>query len=149
MAILGLSPIQLALLAEASMNIYGVVAMYMDPSSLLVLLLPATTPHTDAMKSQIGWVAALTLGITPAILLCVPDAPHQTVARRTLYTTFMGFEACMVLTAAAQFHQGNSGFTDSALLGTMAVFTFFTLLRVFFLYIKPSWIDSRSKAKAV
>lgn len=136
-------PIQVALAAEAAMNIYGSIAIWQDPSSMLVLLVPESTPHTAAMKSQVHWVAALTFGVTLPILLCIPDHPDQTVARRTLYITFGGFEACMVATALGQYLVGDSGFTDAALIGTMATFTFFTSLRLFFLYIKPSWLKAR------
>ncbi|QIW99695.1 hypothetical protein AMS68_005213 [Peltaster fructicola] len=143
-------PIQIALAAEAAMNIYGVVSIWADPGSMLVLLLPESTPHTAAMKSQVHWVAALTLGVTLPILLCIPDHPDQTVARRNLYITFGGFEACMVGTALIHYIQGNSGFTDNGLLGTIAVFGFFTSVRIFFLYVKPTWLQARgtsSKAK--
>lgn len=137
------------LLFEAATSAIGGASMILNPSSSLALFLPATTPATAALKAQTQWIGAVILAFTAPLLLCYPNIPREAAARRMTYTTFLAVETCVGLVAAAQFALGGSGMKDGALLAMAGMMAFFAGMRVFFLFVKPGWIEAQENVKKV
>lgn len=56
-------------------------------------------------------------------------------------------EAALGTLMAVQYLSGDSGMTDTALLAAMGVMGGGLGMRVFFLFVKPGWMDAQENAK--
>jgi len=73
---------------------------------------------------------------------------EQTVAwRRLTYMILGAGEAALATVMAAQYLQGDSGVRDGFLIGGIGVGGLFMGMRAFFLYARPSWMESQLNAR--
>ena len=90
---------------------------------------------------------------TVPLLLSYPNAGQGgsaeavTARRRITYTMFGVAEAVLGLTTAAQYVMGDSGMTDQALLTATGMMATFMSMRVFFLFVKPEFMEARESTR--
>lgn len=96
----------------------------------------------------------MTLALTVPLLFSYPNprpshggGPQVVPWRRMTYITLAMGEVALGSVMAAQFMIGDSGLTDNALLGGMALMGGIAAMRGFFLYVQPSWMAAQENSK--
>ena len=69
--------------------------------------------------------------------------------RRVTYTLLGAGEAAIGTVLAAQFMAGDSGITDSFLVGGMGVMGAICAMRGFFLFVRPNWMEAQGNVRKV
>lgn len=150
--------IRTAIAIEATYNIIGALAMFLYPSFILDLASP-NLPSIDAAITHpasilpsstsfqaltlLHWLSAITLGLTPPLLLGLTETPWAIASRRIVYVTIGSVELALIGTALFQLGFGGSeaelGFSRkglwAAVIGTMPLCAW----RGFCLVGRPEW----------
>ncbi|EMC91563.1 hypothetical protein BAUCODRAFT_298019 [Baudoinia panamericana UAMH 10762] len=172
MAFNGVRLFRYALLGEIGSNVMGALPCLLAPETVLSYLVRGPNDITPVAKSLTQWYACchprfqrptnrkvrfggmILTAFTIPIILSYPNPrpsqggdPQIVAWRRLAYMTLGAGEVGLGTIAMIQFLQGDSGFTDSALLGVMAFMGVFSAMRGFFLYARPSWMEAQENAK--
>lgn len=162
--------IRTAFAVEAIGNILGAIPMLLYPSTILTLVAPpasfafsidtakthpasvlATSPSPQAV-TLLRWLGALTLGLTPQLLLGLSESPQAVASRRMVYVTLGAGEVALVCTMLWQAIAGNEaavGITNRALIGSASSLGVICAWRVLVLVYKPGWFgDAKVLATA-
>lgn len=156
-SISSLTTIQLVLALEASANLFGATCMLLFPGPILTYLtnppsssLSSTTPD-PASAHLVQWLAALVYGLTPPLLLAVPDQKDIRGKRWIAYVTLGAGEASLMAVMLWQAFMGKAdggGFTKKALLGCVGGLMPFMLWRVWVLFARPELLRDKIRKKA-
>ena len=91
--------IRTAFALEALANIFGAACMLAYPTQILTWAMPSSLlPDSPSplAKTLLTWLAGLTIGLTPQLLLSLPDTPRAKAGRWIVYTTLGAGEAALV-----------------------------------------------------
>lgn len=143
-----LSPIQLALALEATANIFGATCMLLFPHSILSYV--TARPSSASLQNQnpdqaaidlFRWVGAIVYGLTPQLLLALPDSKGASDRRWIAYVTLGAGEgalmAVMLWQALMMEGEEGGGITKKALLGCVAGLAPFGVWRGWVLGVRP------------
>ena len=123
---------------EASLNILGALPMLLMPSTCARSL---THPGSasPATAQLIQWLGALTLGLTPQLLLALPNTKTAIESRAMAYVTLGAGEAALVGVMLWQAWGGSAegGFTGRALVGAAGVLAPTLVARAWVLFWRP------------
>ncbi|KAK3670188.1 hypothetical protein LTR78_009944 [Recurvomyces mirabilis] len=147
----GVRSFRYALLFEIGANASGFVPALFMPETALSFLVKNPNMITPATTSFGVLVAT---GFTIPLILCYPNpvpsqgGSEQIVAwRRLTYMMFGAGEVGLGTMMMVQWLQGDSGLSDNALLMGMLAMGAFSLMRAFFLYVRPSWMEGQVNAR--
>lgn len=139
--------IRTAFALEAAANIFGAACMLAFPHQILKSATPSTLLHqapTAMSKTLLHWTAGLVLGLTPQLLLALPDTPRAMASRWMVYTTLLSGEVALVGLMAWQGvmkDESAVGMSNTALwlcglnLGIISVW------RVYAMVAHPEWFE--------
>ncbi|CAF9905096.1 MAG: hypothetical protein HETSPECPRED_004871 [Heterodermia speciosa] len=144
-----LSDIQLALALEAGANVLSATCMLLlphyvlnalttTPSSIESLLNPSSVSPTGIHLLQ--WLAAVTYGLTPPLLLALPAHRGARDKRWTAYITLGAIDAVLIPTMlwqALMAESDDGGLTRRALLGCACGLMPFWVWKVWVLGLRP------------
>ncbi|KAI9696336.1 MAG: hypothetical protein M1820_008178 [Bogoriella megaspora] len=88
--------IRLAFLLEALFNILGAAVILLYPATCLSYFVPKPHITTTTSVSLVQWLAALILGLTPQLVLALPNSRKAVDSRPMVYTTLAWGEACLM-----------------------------------------------------
>lgn len=110
--------------------------------------------HFDQQLTLHRFGAIILTSFTLPLILCYPNpvpsqgGSSQIVAwRRLAYMVSGAGEVAMGTMMLAQWLQVDSGLTDNALLGTTVLMGSFLLMRSYFLYVKPQYMEAQDNAR--
>jgi hypothetical protein len=151
----GSNALRIIFAVEAVANLVGAYSMITSPGSLLSSAIPTPTTlltelnplHTHPVPSPqaqtlVTWIGALIIGITPQLLLAIPNTPSAIAIRRIVYLNMLAGEvALMVLIAwqAVMYDEMVLGMSRQALGFSFANYAFLMLWRVWVFVFKPQW----------
>lgn len=150
------SPIQLALALEAGANIFGATLMLLYPCPILASLssppfCSASNPNPTAVSATsiqlLRWLAALVYGLTPQLLLALPNQKGARDKRWTVYVTLGAGEGALMVVMLWQAvmrkegeGEGEGGLTRRALLGCLGGLMPFMVWRIWVLGVRPGML---------
>ncbi|KAL8676981.1 MAG: hypothetical protein Q9186_006556 [Xanthomendoza sp. 1 TL-2023] len=156
------SPIQIALALEAGINILGGSIMLLFPSRILAALTTNTSSNNPSTSTQallatstpsaspaavvlLQWVAVLIYGLTPQLLLALPDGRGAVDKRWICYMTLGAGEGALILIIVWQIlmrrdGDGEGAFTRKALLGCAGLLVPTMVWRIYSLA-TPGWLE--------
>ena len=144
-----LSDIQLALALEAGANVLSATCMLLYPHYILNVLTinPFSTASflnptsaQPAANDLLQWIAALTYGLTPALLFAFPEHRGARDKRWTAYVTLGAIDMVLIpvmLWQAMTWESDDGGLTRQALLGFAGGLMPFLIWRVWVLGSRP------------
>jgi len=147
-----LSTIQLALALESGANIFGATIMLLFPRPILTSLTSApsrTASHPNPPSVSpttiqlLQWLAVLVYGLTPQLLLALPNQRGARDKRWTAYVTLGAGEGALIavmLWQALRGEQAEGGLTRRALGGCVAGLMPFMVWRVWVLGARPGML---------
>lgn len=158
--------IQTAFLAEALLNIPGIIASIIFPSATLNLLLVSTIPSSFNPTSILltRALGVMFLALTPPLLLAYPNTTDAAGKRRIVYWTLGLGEGCLVpLLLWEAFRAsdeekvmgvgvGVGGWSRTAALMGVASLLPLLLWRIYVFTAQPSWflgVSSRGTGKKI
>ena len=152
---LSLSTIQLALALEAGANVFGATCMLLFPRPLLASLTASpislsTTYPAPTSIHLLQWLAALIYGLTPQLLLALPEQTGAREKRWTAYVTLGAGEGALIaliLWQALMGRQHEGGITEKALLGCAGALIPFMLWRGWVLGARPELLGGRQEKR--
>ena len=155
-SISSLNTIQLALALEATANLFGATCMLLFPGPIITYLTsppsPAFSTTPDPASSHlVQWLAALVYGLTPPLLLALPNHKDARAKRWIAYSTLGAGEASLIAVMLWQAFlgtDGGAGFTRRALLGCVGGLMPFMLWRVWVLFVRPELLGEEIRKKA-
>ena len=147
-----LSEIQIALALEAGANVLSATSMLLfpgyilsalttTPSSIGSLLNPPSAPPAAMYLFQ--WLAAITYGLTPPLLVALPGQRGAKDKRWTAYITLCAIDSVLIpvmLWQALMLESDDGGLTRQALLGCAGGLMPFLVWRVWVLALKPEML---------
>ncbi|KAK5121726.1 hypothetical protein LTR85_004601 [Meristemomyces frigidus] len=143
-----------ALLGEIAANLTGIVPMLFAPETVLSYLATGPNQITPATKSLTQWFAAVVVALTIPLAVSYPNPrpsqggePHIPHWRRLTYMLLGAGEAALGTVMAAQYLSGDSGLTDTVLIGGMGTMGALCAMRGFFLFVRPNWMDAQENAR--
>lgn len=160
--------IRTAFALEAALNVVGGTCMILYPTTFLSFL-AADPSHnvTPAVTALFQWFGALTLGLTPQLLLALPNTEGALLSRPTVYWTLLAGEAGLVPLMAWQMRCAgavtalgvvaqktlnqdsnglgvgaslSNGLSRNGLLGSAAILAATSVWRLWVLLVKPEWM---------
>jgi len=141
--------IRTAFLVEAIFNVIGATAMLLYPSWLLNLVTPTSILGTSSVDptavTLLQWLATLVIGLTPQLLLTLPNTPRTIACRPMVYITLLSGEACLVLVILWQAltkGEAESGMTMKALMICAGQLALLVPWRLYVLFVRPNWFGS-------
>jgi len=141
--------IRTAFLVEAIFNVIGATAMLLYPSWLLNLVTPTSILGTSSVDptavTLLQWLATLVIGLTPQLLLTLPNTPRTIASRPVVYITLLSGEACLVLVILWQAlakGEAESGMTMKALMICAGQLAILVPWRVYVLFVRPEWFGN-------
>ncbi|KAL8708954.1 MAG: hypothetical protein Q9220_006286 [cf. Caloplaca sp. 1 TL-2023] len=145
------SPIQIALALEATANILGGTFMLLSPHRILAALTTTTsTPPSSTTIVLFQWLAVLVFGLTPQLLLGIPNSKTAVEKRRMSYITLGACEVALILMMVWQIVDGKEeeegGLTRKALCGCVAGLVPFLGWRAFALG-RVGWMEGGKGGK--
>lgn len=148
-----LSTIQLALVLEAAANLFGATCMLLFPRTILASVTASPTSLTTpspfpASVHLFQWLAALIYGLTPQLLLALPEQKGAREKRWTVYVTLGAGEGALIavmLWQALLGKQGQGGLTQRALLVSVGGLLPFMAWRGWVLGIRPGLLEGSSE----
>ena len=143
-----LSTIQLALALEASANIFGATLMLLFPHPILTSLTSSSTPSLTASSPNpspasiqlLQYLAAIVYGLTPQLLLALPNQKGARDKRWTAYMTLGAGEGALIAVMLWQALRGEEvegGLTRRALGGCVGALMPFMVWRGWVLGVRP------------
>ena len=153
---------RVAAVVEGVFNILGGGVMMLFPAWCLSWLAAPQSSMTPTATSMTQWLGALTWGLTPQLLLAVPNTRTAIESRQMVYICLLAGEGCLIpvmLWQAAvvnrrQEHEGGSlrlglgdggspsGMSTRALLAASAVLASISIWRLCLLCARPDWLGS-------
>jgi len=140
------SIIRNAFALEACANILGGAMMLVYPAKCLSYFLPTSARITPVATCLIQWLAALVLGLTPQLLIAIPESGKN--GRPMVYYTLGAGEAFAILVMAWQTGT-QSGLSPTSLWIACGVMGLALLWRLFVIIFKFEWFglsDARKRA---
>lgn len=122
---------------EAAFNILGAIPMLFFPSTVASLM-TSTGAASPATAQLLQWLGALTLGLTPQLLLALQNTKTAIESRATVYVTLGAGEAMLIPVMLWQAGVGDEGgFTGKALVRAAGVLLVPLVWRVYVLGWRP------------
>ena len=149
MAVNGVRMFRYALITEATINLASVFPMLVDPGYILSWLVESPEHITPAACSLVQWVACIVAGLTVPLILAVPHTPEAPVIRKVTYQMYAAAEMALGTAIGLQYLKGDSGLKAEALWSSMTTMAALVAVRVYFLVIKPSYMEGQANAKKV
>lgn len=113
--------IRRAMAVEAAFNILGAIPMLLFPATIAGFMTSSGTA-SPAAAQLLQWLGALTLGLTPQLLLALPNTKTAVEGRAMVYLTLGAGEAMLIPVMLWQAWVGDEGgFTGRALVGAAGV----------------------------
>lgn len=136
-----------ALVAEATLNLASVVPMLVDPSYILSWLVKSPDQITPAACALVQWFGCAVTGITVPLILSVPHTPEAPALRKLTYKFFAATELALGTAFTVQYLNGDSGLKPEALWTSMTSMAAFLAIRVYFLVLKPNYMEGQANAR--
>lgn len=138
-----------AFVIEAGANLFGAIGMLAFPEPILRISSPATLNGSSPLsKSLLQWLAALVIGLTPQLLLALPETRRAVGSRYTVYITLLAGEAALLAVMAWQGFTGGSeqniGLTKNALLASGATLGITAIWRMYAMSAYSQWFEEES-----
>jgi hypothetical protein len=138
---------------EAAANLFGAFMMFTYPSEILHLCSPSSTlipalshPATSSPSPQartlLTWLGAMVVGLTPQLILALPETPRAIASREMVYVTLLAGEAVLVAVMGWQGlvkGENETGVSGKALAICIANLAPLMAWRVYILGWKRSW----------
>ena len=153
------STIQIALLAEATLNVPAIVSLTLFPSRTLSYFLASPLPSLELNATAIllaRGMGLLILALTPQLLLAYPESKDCEVKRKLAYITLGVGEAALIpLLLWEAFRAGDEqkaagvwagGWTKRASLLSVASLVPLLMWRGFLFQIRPEWFAGGATA---
>lgn len=139
-----------ALITEATMNLASAVPMILNPDYMLSFMVKGPAQITPFTRTMTQWLGGIVIGMTVPLVLSIPHVPRAPAGRRMTYTMLGACEVGLSAVMAMQYFQGaDSGLKPQALVSAMGIFGAILLERVFFLFVRPTWMEGQDNAKKV
>ncbi|KAL8795611.1 MAG: hypothetical protein Q9195_001849 [Heterodermia aff. obscurata] len=152
-----LSDIQIAIALEAGANVLSATAMLLFPHYIFNLL-TSTSSSTESILNPtsappagiqlLQWLAAITYGLTPPLLVAFPAHRDARDRRWTAYITLGAVDTAQISTMlwqALMWESDDGGVTRRALLGSTCVLIPFLAWRVWVLGLRPEMLGKSGR----
>lgn len=139
------TPIRIAFVAEAILNVLAAIFMFLSPSTVLGYLATSSSPTlvTPLSATVIQIIAGIFMSIAVPLLLAVPNTRQGIESRGLVYIFLAATEVCLVggLAYIALFRsEKETGVRVQALWGLVSNLIPPLAFRLFVLGVKPHWM---------
>jgi hypothetical protein len=145
--------IRTAFALEAAGNIIGAIFMFINPSGMLYNALPsslvdssifhpATASPSPQAATLVTWIGAIIIGLTPQLLLTLPEKPQAIASRQLVYVTLLAGEVALIVVIvwqAVMFDERTTGMSKKAMGFCLLNFVSLAFWRIFVLICRPNW----------
>lgn len=152
-------PMRAALILESLANIFGAGAMMLYPEPILNYLSTPASSYLSSLKLDspsvaailLQWLAAIILGLTVPLLLCIPQVPRAIQSRYIVYVTLLAGEVALggTILYQALYNGGKTGLTSTALFTCAGSILAFIPWRLFVLFGRPQWVGMARTEKKI
>ncbi|WPH04513.1 Hypothetical protein R9X50_00740500 [Acrodontium crateriforme] len=133
-----------ALVLEMIGNLGSVPSWILDQETALRFLVRGPSGITPVSKSFAQWFGGIVFALTIPLIMAFPSSGDRQVviARRQLtYWTLGAGEFALGGLMAMQYLDGDSGLSEDLLVKGMMTMAGLMVMRLFFLFVKPEWMD--------